>query len=63
MIEIEFDDSKKFGDWSFVGLLNRNGIVHKYSGYKLSFPNKSWLDRATSIWYDLTGLKTIGATK
>ena len=55
-----FDDSRKFDDWSFVGLLVRNKVPHRFTDGLLSFPTKVAEQRACSIWKCLTNSDKIG---
>lgn len=57
---MKFKDNRKWGSRSFLDLLEVNGVRFKYDGEKLTFPSIMDEERASSIWYALTGQKTIG---
>lgn len=59
MIRVKYDDSRKFDDWSFVGLLVRNGVPHRYTGVDIVFPDSFAKRRADSIWECLTNEKEL----
>lgn len=55
-----FIDSRKWGRNSFVDILETNNIGFTFYGDELSFPTQSDEDRASTIWYNLTGSRVIG---
>ncbi len=55
-----FTDSKKWGQWSFLDILEKNNIAFKYDGKVLEFFNEEHRRRAAAIWYNLSGSKFIG---
>lgn len=59
-ISIKFQDSRKWGDFSFLDLLEKNNISFTHDGEFLSFPNLEARQRARSIWYHLVGTNEIG---
>lgn len=61
MKEILFNDSRKWGQYSFLDLLERNDVAFTFDGQNLSFPTKSDEIQARGIWYSLTGVRQIGA--
>lgn len=58
---MKFHDTKKWGQWSFLDILERNNIAFKYDGVNLEFFNKEHQQRAAAIWYNLSGSKFIGS--
>lgn len=54
------DDEHKFGSFSFVGLLMVNNVQVAANPNEILFATVADLKRGESIWYDLTGSKTIG---
>lgn len=61
MKEILFNDSRKWGQWSFLDLLERNDVAFIFDGETLAFPTKSDEIQARNIWHCLTGVRQIGA--
>jgi hypothetical protein len=57
---IVFSDSRKWGSYSYLDLLERNNVLFKYDGKHLSFPNKEAEQKAGRIWHSLTGQSKIG---
>ena len=55
-----YEDHRRWGDWSFLDLLERNNIPYSFDGAILRFPNEKAYQQATSIWYNLSGSKLIG---
>lgn len=56
----KFSDYRKWGSSSFLDFLEVNNIQFTYDGTWLTFDNKYSEERAKSIWFNLTGQKTIG---
>lgn len=61
MVEILFNDSRRWGQYSFLDLLERNDVAFTFDGTNLSFPTKSDEIQARDIWECLTGIRQIGA--
>lgn len=55
-----FTDSRKWGKYSYLDILEENGVMFHYDGSCLSFPDKKAEKRATALWYALTGMRQIG---
>jgi hypothetical protein len=55
-----FNDTRKWGQYSYLDLLEANDVPFNYNGQELSFPNKEAQARAAAIWYSLTGMRQIG---
>lgn len=57
---IQFSDRRKWGDWTFLDLLERNNIQYEYDGEVLAFHSSEARQQAARIWYALTGQERIG---
>lgn len=57
---IEFRDSRHWGTFSFIDLLECNNIPFNYDGELLSFPSLDAHAHARRMWHHLTGLFQIG---
>jgi hypothetical protein len=59
-LTLSFNDSRKWGGSTYLDILEANDVPFAFNGQELSFPNISAQERASSIWYDLTGVHQIG---
>jgi hypothetical protein len=57
---IKFIDSRKWGTRTFLDFLEVNDVPFRYDGKLLSFPDTASQQRATEMWYSLTGMRQIG---
>lgn len=52
---MKFDDGDRFGDMSFLDILEDSGIPYTYKGGELTFTTNAFEAYASELWYKLTG--------
>lgn len=52
---MKFDDGDRFGDVSFLDILEDNAIPFTYNGGELIFTTIAFEAYASELWYKLTG--------
>ncbi len=57
---INFDDSDRFGDMSFLDILEENHVAFTYDGRYLEFHKREHEVLARNLWLAMTGSSVLG---
>lgn len=61
MKKFPFSDHRKWNNFTFLDLLEKNNIAFSFDGSILSFPTEEAHKRARGMWYNLVGTNEIGS--
>ena len=60
-LKIEFEDEEvRFGEYTFLEILEERGIPHKYDGHFLEIESRASEVVARQLWQSLTGSGVFG---